>query len=41
VLLTVIVVFVNGWKQIGKDKFLAYYQGCDTYSGVAEINVSF
>jgi predicted GH43/DUF377 family glycosyl hydrolase len=36
-----LVVFVEGWKQVAPDRFLIFYQGCDSNVGVAELNVSF
>jgi predicted GH43/DUF377 family glycosyl hydrolase len=35
------VIFANGWKKTGVDKFLLTYQGCDTFIGLAEVTVSF
>ncbi|CAF0792849.1 unnamed protein product [Rotaria sordida] len=39
--LTPLVIFVEGWKKIAEDKFLVWYQGCDSTMGLAELNVYF
>jgi predicted GH43/DUF377 family glycosyl hydrolase len=35
------VVFVEGMRKTGNDKFVIYYAGCDTYMGAAEITITF
>jgi len=37
--LTPFVVFIEGWKKINDNKFLVYYQGCDSFMGIGEINI--
>ncbi|CAF0766928.1 unnamed protein product [Didymodactylos carnosus] len=39
--LTPLVVFVEGWKQIDENRFLVWYQGCDSTTGLAELKVVF
>ena len=38
--LTPMVVFIEGWRQIGKDQFLVFYQGCDSVMGTAMLTVT-
>jgi predicted GH43/DUF377 family glycosyl hydrolase len=39
--LTPQVVFAEGWKQTSSDQFILWYQGCDTVTGLAQVNVEF
>lgn len=39
--LTPLVVFVEGWRQIGNDRWLVMYQGCDATIGMAEVTAEF
>jgi predicted GH43/DUF377 family glycosyl hydrolase len=36
-----LVVFIEGWRKIGQDRFLVIYQGCDSTVGIAELTVVF
>jgi predicted GH43/DUF377 family glycosyl hydrolase len=33
------VVFAEGWRRLGPDRFLLFYGGADTVVGVAEVTV--
>ncbi|KYQ92099.1 hypothetical protein DLAC_06938 [Tieghemostelium lacteum] len=37
--LTPLVVFIEGWKPLGSDQFLVFYQGCDSVMGTALLTV--
>ncbi|CAF3332983.1 unnamed protein product [Rotaria socialis] len=39
--LTPLVIFIEGWKKTDVNRFLVWYQGCDSTMGLAELRVYF